>query len=285
MHGYAKGKLIATQLAVLQAAGSAETNLTATARNGTTVTNAAGTHTKGAYATLMTPAYDVFGLLVIVHTVVVAATDTGLLVDIAYGAGDTIVIPDINAGQAAINAIGGASTAAGGGKAFYFPGLNIPAGNAIKARSQTTVNNDSVGVVVFTESRSRYVGVVENSWVAYGVNAASSRGTSVTPASGAFGAWTEIGTTAQNHKLWQVGMDLLGNTNVGATTNLIEIGVGPNSGAVTSMGFAQSDEGSSEVLGHYGPAIAYPTSSGDKVWCRIAGAGTTAVGIIIYGGG
>jgi hypothetical protein len=128
--------------------------------------------------------------------------------------------------------------------------------------------------------------VNENSWVTYGADTSTSRGVALTPGNGIFGAWTEIGTTSQNHNLWVVAMSLGSNTAVGSSEDLIEIGVGPNSGAVASMGFTHATWLSTEQFrGCGGPVIPYPTTSGDKVWCRVASGETTGRSIVMYGGG
>jgi hypothetical protein len=227
----------------------------------------------------LTPNNNVYGLWIIAHAVASTGVATQILLDIAYGGSDTVVIPNINVGYAAVT--GGIGTV---GKVFYFPGLNIPSGNAIKARLQSSVSNDTAALILYTEERARWVGITENNWVAYGANTGTSAGTSVPPGAGTFGTWTEIGTTSANHNLFTCGIDLL-STSILANTYHIEIGVGPNSGAVTSMGFVWGDGASSETLGAVSPLIAYPTSSGDKVWARAAAAQTQAIGVVIYGGG
>ena len=285
MQSYAKGQLVATQRAVLQAAGAMETNLTATSRAGTTLTADVSANSKGAYVTLLTTSYNTYGIWIGVGGINASATDRGALLDIAYGAGPTIVIPNIDVGAAGPI---GPTTNTPQGRRYYFPGLNIPSGNAIKARFQCVTANQTCTIQIFTECRGRWgaSGLVENNWTAYGADTTASKGTSVPQASGGFGTWTQIGTTSSDHNLWQVGFDQLADVTMSAagTLNvLIEIGVGPNSGAVTSMGFAWVHADSAEAIGSFSPVIPYPTTSGDLVWARLASAETENRGIIMYG--
>jgi len=275
MHGYAKGKLTAQQLAVIVSSNAAESSLTAAARTGTAVANAAGTNTKGAYTTLLTPASNVYGLWVMAGGIGGNGVATGILCDIAYGGSDTVVIPNINIGNAGLVNFA---------KCFYFPGLNIPSTNAIKARTQTVVNNDSATIAIIAETRNRFPNVTENGWVAYGANLTTSQGVAVTPGSGAFGTWTEIGTTSANHNLWSVG--IAGNANTGFANpgmGLLEFGVGPDASTVTSIGFSSYQTTASEEVVSTCECFGYASTAGDKVWARIAFGNTVAMDIVIHG--
>jgi hypothetical protein len=257
-----------------------ETNLTDAARSGTSITANSTIHTKAtSYTTLIASTVSIaYGVWVIANDVATSATATGQLMDLATGAAasESIIVPDINIGYA----IGSTGQT---GKIFYFPGLSIPAGTRISARSQALISSDTANIVVMLESRAQWH-VANSAWIAYGVDASNSRGTSVTPGNGAFGSWTSIGTTSRNHNLFTIGVDGLGSTNMAANILVGEIGYGPNSSTVTTMGTFNWHDSAAEVVTATAPSyIAFALASGNPLWCRISSGATQARGVIIYG--
>ncbi len=260
-----------------------EHNLAATssaAREGTTLTAHATPHTKATtYTTLIASTVNTaYGIWVAVFDVAAGITDTGQLCDIATGgAGSEVdIIQNIDFGEALL-------TSNGGSKIFYFPGITIPSGTRISARIQATITVDTCVLAVWLDSRIQF-NVANTSWVTYGANTAASQGTSVPTATNAFGAWTQIGTTSRDHTLWTVGHDSLGDTSILTTQVLLEIGFGPNAGAVTSMGLFQISTTSGETVGGiFPPFMAFKLASGNLIWARLAGADIENRGVIIYG--
>lgn len=263
--------------------GALESNLVETSgagRIGTTLTGGIA-HTKGTPPTqlIASTAAEAQGVYVMARGVSTAATDTGVLLDIMIGAAlsETVLIPDIDCGEAHTNSLG---------VIHYFP-VQIAAGTRISARLQGTQAAETADVAVWLAESCQHVEDVAG-WVAYGEDAAASRGVSVTPATDTWGTWTEIGTTTADHNVFRVGVDLLGDTNVTARDDLIQIGYGasaPGAGGTAIVGnFALKVLGGEDMIG-VGPtsAVYAVVASGTKVWARIASGGTEARGVIIYG--
>lgn len=263
--------------------GTIQSNLTAAARQGTTVTASGTIHTKGAYTELIASLNaDAYGFFVELRSVMTSNAVTGLLVDIAKGAAaaETVFAPNLHGGAAGPSA-GDTSH----GPKHYFVPCFVASGTRIAARCQALIVSDTVQVIVRAVQSPVVSLTLGSATTAYGVDAANSRGTSVTPASGSFGSWTEIGTTSADHNAWGVGYGQLADTSIAATGVLIEIGHGPNSGAVTSIGVFDFNQFTSEGIGGGMPLLySKSVSSGDKVWARIASGEIEARDVIIYGG-
>lgn len=254
-------------------------------RTGTTLTAHATIHTKATtYTTLIASTAQIAnGIWVTGFDVAVTGTDTGQLMDIAKGAAasEVDIITNIDMGEASISA---GSASVSNGKIFYFPGITIPAGTRISARIQATITIDTIVVAIWLDNRFQWQ-IGSAAWVTYGANTAASAGTSVPSAANAFGAWTSIGsTTSRNHNLWSIGVDSLGDTSLVSALCLIEIGYGPNSGAVTSIGVVQTNKSATEGFsGCFPPVLSFVVASGSQLWARIAGISAENRGVIIYG--
>jgi len=259
-----------------------QTNLTAAARAGTTVTASATAHTVGTYASLIDPTTLVsYGVFLRMKNVAQPVTDTSMLLNLAYedtgGGAQTIVAPNVDAG---------AATAQAGdqGKLHFFPVL-IPTNKRVSAGAQAVIGGDTVTVAVWlAQDPPNVPDPLPTVFTSYGADTANSRGTSVTPGSGAFGTWTEIGTTSAAHTQWTLGYDPLSDVTVNTADIVVEIGAGPNVGAVTTIGTFGMSTGSAEVVSGPFPLLVYaevPITT--KVWARIAAADVEPRGIIIYG--
>jgi hypothetical protein len=245
-----------------------EVNATAASRGAVSVTASATPHTKGSYATIFTPSNAVKCLSIGVFGNSASGVNRGTLLDIAYGGSDTIVIPDVAVGYAT-------------NIYMRFDGLAIAAAEAIKARIQHVVASAAIAIHVMT-SPTLITTIPTSTYITYGHNAAASLGTLVSSGNGAFGSWVEIGTTSRNHYYHVIGCDLGGQTTSAAVDLLVEIGVGPDSGSVVSMGFNSFSSSSAEAMTSSTCAgIGYPTTSGDKLWARIASGAVTNYGITI----
>lgn len=262
-----------------QIAGKTQTNLTAAAPTGTTVTASATAHTKGSWTEIIASTdKDSWGFWLKLSDVAAGATDTSLLVDIGYGpaASEQVLVADINAGQAT------ASSSAG--KLYYFP-VFVPAGVRVVARCQAAVASDTVLVSIFLCQDVLYP-IVAGPAETYGAVSASSRGTLVTAGNAAFGSWTQISTgTARAHRFWVLGADGGSDTTMAIRTKLIELGIGPDSGNVTAIASFTVGMDNSETVTTAFPLIAAsPVPSGTALWIRVAQDGAAeARGYIVYG--
>jgi hypothetical protein len=255
-------------------------HFTASARDPITVTAGATAHTKGSWTQLISSTtYDAYGIWIGIDGVHVSAAVSNYLVDIGVGpaGSEQVIIPNLNVW-------GADATAAGlNPHQFWFP-VYIPAGSRIAARSQSVTASKTCRVMVMLDAVPWYglwgLGPV----VDYGTDLTTSSGTSVTPGSGAFGSWVQVGTTSRDHTFWTVSMDYLNNAAVSSLTTLVEVGVGP-SGAQRSLGVIRFRSTTSEQIAG-GPfplfLASLPVPSGTAVWARAASGATTAIGVIVY---
>ncbi len=161
-----------------------------------------GNNTKGTWAQLISSTTnDSYGVIVHINSGFTAAAARSMLVDIGTGAAasEVVLIPDL--------LCEGADATERGAVTFFFP-LFIPASTRIAARA--SVNNATVGTiranVTLLQKPSRPELIRFGTFVrAFGVTAATSKGTTVTPgASGAEGSWTQVGSaTAEDLWFWQ----------------------------------------------------------------------------------
>jgi hypothetical protein len=178
---------------------------------GTSITP--GNNTKGSYTEVISDTVvvnDVYGIRINFNSNSVSTVARDTIVDIgtdpAGGTSYGVVIPDLLASCAQIYLP--AATGAAGGIWYYFP-LFIPAGSAIAARA--SVNNATVGTLscwiqLFGRPTRPDLVKVGSRVTAYGIVAASSRGTTITPGTVSEGAYVSLGTPSVDNWWWQVGM-------------------------------------------------------------------------------
>jgi len=264
------------------ALGPTEINVTATDRNGTTITTGAA-NTKGAYSAgqiFASVAEDVVGVTIAATGVAVSAGNTGYLLDLGIGPSGSEVdlIQNIDFGAAQVES--------SGFNAYFFP-VFIPKGERLAARAQGAVVNDVAEViVVLHRAPAGWAMEVPKLWESLGAVTASSRGTLVSAANGAFGSWTTIATTTKNYDRWHVGFDLAADTTASNSVNVIELGFGPDTANVSTIGtWVWFETG---VEASFGPIpnspVYQPIPSGTAIFARIAGSHNEARGIIVYGG-
>lgn len=260
-----------------------QTNLITTARSGTTITADAVIHTKGAWTSIIDPtSKPTYGIALSAVDVSGIGAVTSLLLDIGYGptggGNEEVVIPDLDCGAAALSI-------ASQGKMHYFP-VYIPSGVRVSGRCQAFISADTVIVSVWLFQDPPYPSV-GGGVVAYGVDAANSCGTSVTPANNAFGLWTQIGATTdpvRAHRMWTVEYDLLADISCAGADLIVEIGTGPDASNVTAFGTFQFTQTTSENITGPMPHLVYAdVPAGAELWARIASGETEARGIVIYG--
>lgn len=148
-------------------------------------------------------------------------------VDPANGTSYSVVIPDLLASCA------GPYSVYSGGLHYWFP-LRIPKGSSIAARA--SVNNATVGtlnVIVRLMGRPRNVLAwrTGSKVVAYGITAASSRGTTVTAGTTSEGTWTLLGSPAECPWFWQVGFGCNDST-MSALQYHMDLGIGSSTSNV-----------------------------------------------------
>lgn len=262
-----------------------QSNLLANSRAGTTITADASAGTEGAWTSVIDPtALESHGGAMFVRNVAVNATDTGMLMDFAYGdtggGNEVAVLHNVNVGASAPSA-----SAANFGKAYAFP-QTIASGKRVSARVEAVITVDTAQVGLFLYQNVHHVEDIGVA-VTYGADedAGDACGTSVAPGTDAFGTPVEIGTTAEDHNVWMVGVDPLGNTGIANLDGLIRIGYGPDSGSVTWIGgHLAYIQKSIEEMAIYPPVAMYAeVSSGTKLWAAAAAANTTAIGVLIHG--
>jgi hypothetical protein len=196
--------------------GNWQSNLTATPNTtspGTTVTASSTIHTKGSYTQLIaSTTYDWHGFWLYACNTNVAGSATDLLLDIAIGGAgsEQIILPDWMAGWSA------ASNA--GSRALFVP-IFIPRGTRIAGRCQALIASDTVSVLLFgVPGNSGLPTPLFSNCDTYGIDAATSSGTSHTPGnSGAESTAANVGGTTSRI----YGAVMLGVASQSATTTAI----------------------------------------------------------------
>jgi hypothetical protein len=266
-------------------AGDYQTNVVETSsagRKGTSVTGSGTAHAKGSWTTILSsvgaPTHGIWGR---VMDVGVSAALHNVLMDIGYGPDTSnveIIIPDYNAGAAGLSAGGDVHA-----KHFFFP-VYVPAGVGLFARLQSNQTSKVAILAVWMCQRALYP------WAggrvsAYGVDAANSRGTSVTPGAGTFSSWVQLSSgTGRPHRYWTAAMDALADTTLNNQDIVVELGIGPDSGNVTTIYRGELHEDATEIITEVFPLIGYaPVPAGTPLWLRAAGNNAEARGFIAYG--
>lgn len=236
------------------------------AASGTALTSPATANTKGAYVQILSAiAFDAYGIYVQATDLFSGAGGTDSLMDVgvdpAGGTAYSIVIPDL--------LFSGASPyGVSCGVSYYFP-LWIRAGSSIAIRTQSAKTSNTCGMTVrvFGKPRDPKLAKCGTYVTSFGVNAATSGGTSVTPGTTSDGSWTVIGSAlAKPHWWWQMGM---GSALVltGSTTYAADLGVGVVGGPQLVIqdqvwtGASTGCTGSGQQGGHY-------TATADNVYIR-----------------
>lgn len=165
-------------------------------------------NSKGSWTEILADlAEEVWAVTVVIHSTTVAAQIKDVLVDIgidpAGGTSYTTLIPNLLAGGA------NSFTQGTPGAAYFFP-LHIPKGAAVAARG--SVNNATVGTIrvyIQVHGKPTHPELFKKGFSveAFGITAASSRGTAITAGTTSEGAWTELtaGTLSKDYFWAQVG--------------------------------------------------------------------------------
>lgn len=255
----------------------------------TNVVSGGTAHTKGNWAQITASApIDVKYLFLRGNTTAATGAATPFLMDIGVGAAgsELVVFPNLDCGFTP------------GNWSAIVP-VDIPAGTRIAARMQGLTTGTTFQVVFDmigeVDIAGGPAGVAQ--WVAYGADTANSRGTAVTPGnSGAWGSWTQLGTTSTEHDYWIARADMGANSNTTAINYRCQLAFAVNATEATAcvtsgthlelpQAFAVT---TSEVLNQYhfdfDPDYA-PAPAGIGIWCRAAASGTAqTIYVAAYGG-
>lgn len=245
-----------------------------------------GNNTKGSYSQILTALSDAtYYMRVCFSSVGASAVAKNALVDIgidpAGGSSYSVLVPDLMASCAA-------AYGTLGGVWYEFP-IYIPAGATVATRG--SVNSGTVGTITTAiqlfgrPSRPdllRYgTGVV-----AFGVTAASSSGTAVTPGGASEGTYTQIGS-ATDRRLWwwQVGWGINDSTMTAALLH-IDLAIGDATAKQTVIQDQLVITTSAELLTSFNPpSPIYDAPVGANVYVRARHSGTadSSNSAIVYG--
>lgn len=196
--------------------GNWQSNLSAspsTSVPGTNVTASSTIHTKGSYTELISSTtYDWHGFWLHAGNTSTSGAATDVLLDIAIGAASSeqVIFPDYT--------VGWASNSLGSYRHAWIP-IFIPRGTRIAARCQALITSDVVNVLLFgCPGNSGLPGPLFSNCDAYGINTATSRGTSHTAGnSGAESTDANVGSTTSRI----YGAVMLGVSSQSTTTTAI----------------------------------------------------------------
>lgn len=135
--------------------------------------------------------YDSYGFWLGILNSFGSAAQTDMLLDVAIGPNqEHIIIPNLLCGWR------GAGNNQGGPQVLFFP-IYVPAGSLISARAQGLISSDTVSIMIMLQGgTSALPGPLYSGCDAYGVETASSQGTSHTPGnSGAESTAANVGST------------------------------------------------------------------------------------------
>lgn len=179
-----------------------------------------------------------------------------------------------------------------GGVWYEFP-IYIKNGTSIGARCQAETASATVNVIIAVTGRPLRPTMLEAGTrvIAYGVTAASTNGTAVTPgASGSMGSYSaSLGTTSRDHWWWQTGVCFT-DTSQTAVQYWFDMAIGDaNRKYVVQRGILHHNVGTVEQAGRanfsgiYYPA--YAQASGANIYVRGVCTGTadSSCSAIVYG--
>jgi hypothetical protein len=186
---------------------------TSTSAAGTSVAANATPHTKTATPVqlIASTAADAYGIFVHIDNSATSNATTNTLLDIMRGGSgsETVLIPDLMVGWVLNQAVSNTQ------RTYFFP-IFIPASTRLSARSQSTVASKTALVSVTLLQRPTQLGWVGSRVTAYGVDAAASRGTTMTSGNNAYGTPATVSASTTNPiKFMQLGLDPGTRTTVG----------------------------------------------------------------------
>jgi len=242
-----------------------------------------GNNTKGSWAECIgggPMTREGYMLSLYVNTLSAASISRDAIMDVgidpAGGTNYSVLIPDLLVSNAAT------ATFSPRGVHYRFP-IRIPAGSSIACRM--SVNNASMGsarVVMKVQGspRDRRLLKYGTHVTAYGVTAASSNGTAVTPGTTSDGTWTSLGTISRDEWYWQVGF---GCSTTPLVTGLyhidLAIGDGTNKIIVVEDLPALMGSGNNDMAKLPQDDGFYKALAGQTIYCRMQCSGTPVANI------
>lgn len=160
------------------------------------------------------------GLAVYVNHLGTGRTDTSTLIDIGYGNGTHILIPDLMLGYTDPT------------RSFFFPISVPPTTLQMRHQSANTTRVLEIGLQVWGGNLPWHDDFVGSKVEAYGVNTSNSRGVAVMAGNDTYGAWTTIGTTSFGYKALVLSAQNNGNTSPRASLFFLAIRFGGSGGAL-----------------------------------------------------
>lgn len=179
------------------------------------------------------------GITVFVNALATRFTDTSTLIDIGYGNGAQILVPNLLLGYTDPP------------RAFMFP-ICVPATTLqLRYQSANTTRVLEIGVQVWGGNLPWHDDFVGSVVEAYGVDTSTSRGVAVTAGNDRYGAWTTIGTTAHAYGALVFSAQINGSTSPASSVFFLAVRFGTTGGSIVSDVPMQTHPGSYLV----GPSI------------------------------
>ena len=251
---------------------------------GTTTTP--GNNAKGSWVQCFSAiANDVYGIFIDINASGASGQSRDAIMDIgideAGGSSYTVKVPDLLCSMTITPNKGGT---------FYFFPLKIKAGSTIAARSSVnnaTVTTISVFITLYGLPRNPEAVRTCSYIIAFGITAASSSGTAITPGTTSEGSWTSMGTTDVSYWYWQQGF---GFANATTTDRNYALDMGLGDG--TNMDVVITDQiwgcDTANRMNNYavfGCERICKTSVGIYVRAQCSGTLSTGYSAAVYAGG
>lgn len=251
-------------------------NVQSSAVGGVSVTP--GQNTKGSYSSsLMTVSNDSYliEIITVLNATGAQARDTIMDVGIDYAGGTsyTVFIADLLESCSEM-------------VAYRFP-VFIPAGATLACRA--SVNNATVGTVTAyirlwqkptRPENIRYGYVVDS----FGVTAATSSGTAVTPGNGSEGAWVSLGSLSHDYFFWEAGLGVNDST-MNQRRAYLDVAYGDATNKVLLVSDLIAETFSTEMIMKSAAGIGAIAPSGTTLYVRAMLSGTldSSYSMMAYG--
>jgi hypothetical protein len=229
---------------------------------GTTITAANGS--KGSYATIGAAGFDYTGFWLIVGP----ANSSGFRIDVALGASNVIIFPDL--------ALDARASGANASPVSIWVPLAVPAGTDIKLRAQSTAAN-TLRCMINGYAGDPFAppvaaGVINlNGWSGVDTSVSATPGTTAGTAS----AWTELTSSlARDIAALYLAGNCAGDTSRTAGRLTVDIGVGASGSEVVLFTF-QTTNNSNNQADTFGP-IACAIPAGTRIAYRVKPSYTSA---------
>lgn len=221
--------------------------------------------------------HDIYAIYININRVAGSGASDAICnigIDPAGGTSFTTLIPDLLCSSASVYAA--SFNGASGGISYYFP-IFIPAGSSVGAQFSTNASvNDPYAFVTLYGQPSRPDAINVGRWVdSYGITAASSSGTAVTPGTSSPGAWTSLGTPTRSGWYTQVGIGINDST-MAAESYLCDLAVGDasNKRIITEHNIFSTDTLEQMSCDYRDEQCYAPVTTSDIIYGRIQASAT-----------